>query len=189
LQIFFLADYRNAADIKTTWHHLVHDLHAVTVERGSPQPYEAVVEKVRSLGSRLRMSETVFPVRELVPLLERYSLEHQRNVGPDHWIVDLFLDLGVAHESIYAVLEAMYYTDEAPFQGPYRRFIAADLLYLLEGWFQETMRLGGMVFGSDVVAERVSETLLLLQQGAAVNGADIEGQSRDLQRRILDILN
>ncbi|KAJ6096914.1 hypothetical protein N7486_007660 [Penicillium sp. IBT 16267x] len=189
LQIFFLADYRNAADIKATWHHLIHDLHAVTVERGSPQPYEAVIEKVRSLGSRLRMSETVFPVRELVPLLERYSLEHQRQVGPEHWIVDLFLDLGVAHESIYAVLEAMYYTDEAPFQGAYRRFIATDLLYLLEVWFHETMRLGGMVFGSDVVAERVSETLLLLQQGAAVNGADIVEQSRDLQRRISELLN
>ncbi|KAJ5540518.1 hypothetical protein N7494_005594 [Penicillium frequentans] len=189
LQIFYLADYRNAADIKATWQHLVQDLHAVTVERGSPQPYEAVAEKVRSLGSRLRMSETVFPVRELVPLLERYSLEHQRQVGPEHWIVDLFLDLGVAHESIYAVLEAMYYTDEAPFQGAYRRFIATDLLYLLEGWFHETMRLGGMVFGSDVVAERVSETLLLLQQGAAVNGADIVEQSRDLQRRISDLLN
>ncbi|KAJ5641781.1 hypothetical protein N7490_005781 [Penicillium lividum] len=188
LQIFFLADYRNAADIKATWHHLVHDLHAVTVERGSPQPYEAVIEKVRSLGSRLRMSETVFPVRELVPLLERYSLEHQRHVGPDHWIVDLFLDLGVAHESIYGVLEAMYYTDEAPFQGTYRRFIATDLLYLLEGWFHETMRLGGMVFGSDVVAERVSETLLLLQQGAG-NGPDIVDRSRDLQRRISDLLN
>ncbi|KAJ5953532.1 nucleoporin [Penicillium verhagenii] len=188
LQIFFLADYRNAADIKATWQHLIQDTHTQTVERGSPQPYEAVIEKVRSLGSRLRMSETVFPVRELVPLLERYSLEHQRHVGPEHWIVDLFLDLGVPHESIYAVLETMYYTDEAPFQGTYRRFIATDLLYLLQGWFHETMRLGGMVFGSDVVAERVSETLVLLQQGAG-NGPEIVESSRNLQRRISELLN
>lgn len=134
------------------------------------------------------MSETVFPVRELVPMLERYSLEHQRHVGPPHWVVDLFLDLGVAHESIYAVLEAMYYTDEAPFQGANRRYIAIDLVYLLGGWFNESMRLGGMVFGSDVVAERVSETLLLLQQGQG-NTPEVMERCLDLRRRISELLN
>ncbi|KAJ5610000.1 hypothetical protein N7510_006719 [Penicillium lagena] len=187
LQIFFQADYRNAADIKATWQHLIQDLHSTTVERGSPQPFEAVIDKVRSLGSRLRMSETVFPVRELLPMLERYALEHQRHVGPATWVVDLFLDLGVAHESLYAVLEAMYYTDEAPFHGSNRRYIAHDLLYLLDNWFHETVRLGGMVFGSDVVAERVSETLLLLQQGGGITPEQLE-MAHTLRSRIDELL-
>ncbi|KAJ6021530.1 hypothetical protein N7540_007034 [Penicillium herquei] len=186
LQIFFLADHRNAADIKATWHNLIQDLHATTSARGSPQPFEAIVEKVRSLGSRLRMSETVFPVRELVPMLERYWIEHQRHVGPSHWIVDLFLDLGVAHESIYAVLEAICYTDEAPFQGPNLRYPSTDLLYLLNSWFDETMRLGGMVFGSEIVANRISETLLALQQQS--HTPEIMEGCVDLRRRIGDLL-
>ncbi|KAJ5080892.1 hypothetical protein N7456_013602 [Penicillium angulare] len=189
LQIFALADHRNAADIKATWHHLIHDLHAATLEQGSPQPFEAVAEKVRSLGSRLRLSETVFPVRELVPMLERYSLEHQRHVSPPHWVVDLFLDLGVAHESVYTVLEAMYYTDEAPFQGNNRRYIATDLMYLLSGWFHESMRLGGMVFGSEHMALAISETLLLLHQGGQPNGSDVMEQSLILRQRISDLMN
>lgn len=146
-----------------------------------------MVDKVRSLGSRLRMSETVFPVRELLPMLERYALEQQRHIGPSTWVVDLFVDLGVAHESLYAVLEAMYYTDEAPFHGSNRRYIAHDLLYLVDGWFHETVRLGGMVFGSDVVAERVSETLLLLQQGGGITTEQME-TAHELRSRIADIL-
>lgn len=163
LQIFYLADYRNSADIKSTWQHLIQDLHDATVERGTPQPFEAVIEKVRSLGSRLRMSETVFPIRELVPLLERYSLEHQRHLNGKHWVIDLFLDLGIPHESLYGVLEAMYYNDEAPFQGTNRRIIGADLLYLLEAWFQESTRPGAIPYGSETMAARVSEALLLMR--------------------------
>lgn len=165
LQIFYIADHRNTADIKSTWQHLLQDLHDATVEKGEPIPYEAVIEKMRSLGSRLRMSEVIFPVPVLLPMLERYALEHQRGVGPATWVVDLFLDLGVAHETIYAVLESMYYTDEAPFHGGNRKYIAQDLLYLIGYWFHETVRLGGAVFGSEMVAERILETLLLLQQG------------------------
>lgn len=165
LQVFHVADYRNAADIRATWQHLLQDLHDKTVKAGTPQPYEAVIDKVRSLGGRLRMSETVFSIPMLIPMLERYSLEYQRGVAPPNWVVDLFLDLGVTHESIYAVLESMYYTDEVPFQGSNRKYVAADLLYLVNRWFYESSRPGGVVFGSDAVAERVSEMLLLLQQG------------------------
>ena len=166
LEIFYAADYRVSAFIKTTWERLLQDVHEKAVQRGTPQPYEAVIDKVRSLGGRLRMSPTVFPVSMLVPMLERYALEHQRRTAlTSTWIVDLFLDLGVPDETLYGVLELMYYNDEAPFQGPNRSFIGMDLVYLIERWFHESTRLGGNVFGSSVLAERVLETLQLLQQG------------------------
>ncbi|PWY90698.1 non-repetitive nucleoporin [Aspergillus heteromorphus CBS 117.55] len=186
LQIFFLADHRNPADVKSTWQHLLQDLHDEILERGEPMPYEAVIDKVRSLGSRLRMSESIFPIPILLPMLERYALEHQRGVGPATWVVDLFLDLGVAHESLYAVLESMFYTDEAPFQGPNKKVIARDLLYLIEHWFHATVRLGGIVFGSDLVAERINETLLLLQQGGIAQ--DQIQVAQQLRSRIEDVL-
>jgi nuclear pore complex protein Nup155 len=164
LQIFYLADYRNSADIKTTWQHLLQDIHDDTVQRGQALPYETVIEKIRSLGSRLRMSEIIFPIPVLLPMLERYALEFQRGVGPSTWVVDLFLDLEVTHEALYSVLEAMFYNDEAPFQGSNKRFIASDLLYLIQRWYSDTIRLGGTVFGNDAMAARISEMLLLLQQ-------------------------
>lgn len=162
-------------------------MHDTTVERGTPQPYEAVTEKVRSLGSRLRMSETVFPVRDLLPLLERYALEQQRHVTATHWVIDLFLDLGVPHEQLYGVLEAIYYNDEAPFHGSNRRIIAADLLYLLEVWFGESTRPGGVVYGSSAMASRVSETLLLVRQGGG--SQDVVDRAHYLLRTIAERVN
>ncbi|KAL4914088.1 Non-repetitive/WGA-negative nucleoporin C-terminal-domain-containing protein [Aspergillus aurantiobrunneus] len=187
LQIFYIADHRNPADIRSTWQHLLQDLHDETVTRGSPQPYEAVIDKIRSLGSRLRMSESVFPIPILLPMLERYALEHQRNVGPPTWVIDTFFDLGVAHETIYSVLESMYYTDEAPFHGANRRVIARDLLYTIEHWFHDTVRLGGIVFGSDIIAERIVEMLILIQQGGI--SADQMAVAHELRARIQDILS
>ncbi|KAA8646885.1 hypothetical protein EYZ11_005975 [Aspergillus tanneri] len=186
LQIFFAADYRDAGDIRATWQHLLQTIHDETIEKGEIQPFEAVIEKVRSLGSRLRMSETVFPIPSILPMLERYALEHQRGVGPPTWVIDLFLDLSVAYETIYAVLESMFYVDEAPFHGSNRKYIAKDLLYLIERWFHDTVRLGGVVFGSDAVAERISETLVLLQQGGIA--PDQVQLAQDLGRRIEDVL-
>ncbi|KAL2847471.1 Non-repetitive/WGA-negative nucleoporin C-terminal-domain-containing protein [Aspergillus pseudoustus] len=186
LQIFYIADHRNPADIRATWQHLLQDLHDETLARGSPQPYEAVIQKFRSLGARLRMSDTVFPIPALLPMLERYALEHQRNVGPPTWVIDTFFDLGVAHETIYSVLESMYYTDEAPFHGTNRKVIARDLLYTIEHWFHDTVRLGGVVFGSDLIAERVVEMLVLLQQGG-ITQEEMQ-VAHELRARIQDVL-
>lgn len=160
-----LADHRNSTDIKAMWQSLLQDVHEEAVENGQSIPYEAVIEKVRSLGGRLRMSESTFPIPLLLPLLERYALERQQDVGPKTWVIDLFLDLQVAHESLYSVLEALFYNDEPPFHGPNRQHIGRDLVYLIHKWFGDTSRVGGGgAFGSDALAARVSEMLLLLQQ-------------------------
>lgn len=133
------------------------------------------------------MSETVFPVPMLLPILERYALEHQRGVGPPTWVVDLFLDLGVAHETLYTVLESMHYTDEAPFHGSNRKYITKDLLYLIGCWLKESVRLGGVVFGSELVAERISEVLLLLQQQGGLVPEQMQ-EAQELRARIENII-
>ena len=101
-------------------------------------------------------------------MLEKYAFEYQRGVGPATWVIDTFLDLQVPHETILPVLEAMFYNDEAPFQGRNRRYIANDMLYLIQRWFQDSGRGGGKVFGSDSNTLAISQTLLMLQQ----NGID-----------------
>jgi nuclear pore complex protein Nup155 len=164
LQIYYVADHRNTADIRSTWENLLEQTHQATVEKGDALPYEALIEKVRSLGSRLRMSEIVFPIPIILPMIERYVLQHQRNVGPPTWVVVLMLYLEDPHETIYTTLENMFYNDEAPFTGANKKFIANDLLYTVQRWYSETVRLGGMVFGNDVLAARISEMLVLVQQ-------------------------
>ncbi|WEW59573.1 hypothetical protein PRK78_005047 [Emydomyces testavorans] len=182
LQIMYLANYRNTSDIKAAWENLIKDIHDETSKKGTPLPYEAVIEKIRSLANRLRMSEVAFPVQILLPMLERYVLERQLGVGPQTWVIDLFLDLQVAHETLYTILESMFYNDEVPFQGRNRMYIGNDLIYLISRWYHDTVRIGGGVFGSDALASRISELLLLIQQ----SGGDREAVEfcRDLRMRI-----
>ncbi|EEH47111.1 uncharacterized protein PADG_03209 [Paracoccidioides brasiliensis Pb18] len=182
LHIMHLANYRNAADIKVCWQNLIQEVHEEASARGTPLPYEAVIEKIRNLSGRIRMSDTTFPVSMLLPMLDRYVLEQQLGVGPDTWVVDLFLDLQVSHEQIYTVLESLFYTNEVPFHGKNRRYIARDLLYLIARWFQDSLRVGSGAFGSDVCAHRVSEMLLLLQQ-SGLDDTSAE-ECRDLQAKI-----
>ncbi len=101
-------------------------------------------------------------------MLEKYAFEYQRGVGPSTWVIDIFLDLQVHHESLLPVLEAMFYNDEAPFQGRNRRYIGNDMLYLIQRWFHDSGRGGGRIFGGDTNALAISQTLLMLQQ----NGID-----------------
>lgn len=64
LLIYQCADYRSAADIHATWQNLLDTIHKETTTKGEPLPYEAVSEKMRELGMRLHMSESIFPVRK-----------------------------------------------------------------------------------------------------------------------------
>ncbi|EEP77581.1 conserved hypothetical protein [Uncinocarpus reesii 1704] len=182
LQIMYLANYRNTSDVKAAWENLIKDTHDDASVKGTPLPYEAVIEKVRTLANRLRMSEITFPVPILLPMLEKYVLERQLGVGPQTWVIDLFLDLQVAHETLYTILESMFYNDEVPFQGRNRVYIGNDLVYLISRWYQETVRIGGGVFGSHVLANRVSEMLLLIQQSGG--DREIIEVCRDLRMRI-----
>ena len=162
--IYQAADHRNPSDIKMTWQNLLERVHEEAADRGEPLPYEAISEKVRSLGNRLNLSESMFPIPDLVPMLKRYAYEFQNNVGPETWVMDTFIDVQVPYESLVSVLEGMFYNEEAPFQGRNRRYIANDLIYVISLWFRETSRGAEAVFGGESNAEGVSQLLQVLMQ-------------------------
>lgn len=154
-----------ASDIKATWQNLLEDAHTqADLTSQGPQPYEMVADTVRALGNRLGLSETMFPVAELLPMLKRYAFNYQSHVGPETWVVDIFTDLQVPYESIYAVLENMFYNDEAPFQRRNRRFIGNDIVYIAKAWFQDSIRGSGTIFGGEDNAMAVSEMLHTVMQ-------------------------
>ncbi|KAI9800855.1 MAG: hypothetical protein M1825_003638 [Sarcosagium campestre] len=172
LLIYQAADHRNTAHIGGTWQNLIEQVHAKALRDGQPQPYEAIAEKVRSLGSRLGLSENTFPIPILLPLLERYSYEHQRDVAPPEWVIDIFLDLHAPPETLLASLESIYFNDEAPFRGRNRRPIATDIVRLCRRWYSDTKRSPNGPFGGDLdETVRVSETLGVLLKDNVGAGA------------------
>ena len=116
----------------------------------------------------------MFPVQDLVPMLERYAFTEQRGAGPDGWVIDTLAQIGVPYESLFPVLEGMFYNDEQPFHGRNRKVIAAELVYVARLWLQETSRGKGKLLGGDQNAEAVSQTLLLLQQNGGLEAAKAE---------------
>ena len=120
------------------------------------------------------MSESTFPIQILVPMLEKYGFEHQRRVAPPTWVVDLFLELQVPYERLFDVLEAMFYTNEAPFLGTSRKVIANDLISLIGQWLHDTMKGSGIILDSEVTALRVDQMLQTLLQAGAQAGVDQE---------------
>ena len=105
---------------------------------------------------------------DLLPMLERYAFEFQRNVGPAHWVIDVFLDLQVPYDVILSVLERMFYNDEAPFQGRNRKHIADDILYICRRWYEDTIRTVQQPFGGHETVAAVSQLLRLVTE----NGID-----------------
>ena len=96
-------------------------------------------------------------------MLERYAVEFQNGVGPETWVMDTLIDVGVPFESLYSVLETMFYNDEAPFQGKNRRYIANDIVYVIRLWSQNRNRGAGEILGGEGNAATISATLQTLQ--------------------------
>ena len=77
--------------------------------------------------------------------------------------MDTMIDIGVPFELLYSVLEGMFYNDEAPFQGKNRRYIAKDILYVVQKWFQDSSRGAGKILGGESNAATISATLQMVQ--------------------------
>ncbi|KAL8702477.1 MAG: hypothetical protein Q9201_004349 [Fulgogasparrea decipioides] len=185
--IYEAADHRVASDIKATWQNLLERVHTeAEVQDQGPEPYEMVAETVRSLGTKLSLSETMFPVATLLLMLKRYAFNFQQGVGSDTWVVDIFIDLQVPFETIWAVLETMFYNDEQPFQGRNRRFIGNDMVYVARLWFQDSIRGSGSLYGGEDNAYAVSQMLHLVMQSGLEEGRLEEGQN--LRMRIENLL-
>ena len=166
-------------------------MHDETIERNEAEPYEAVADKVRSLGSRLRLSESTFPIPILLPMLEKYGFEHQRNVAPENWVIDLFLDLQVPYESLFDTLEAIFYTNDVPFLGVNRKVIADDIIQLVGRWLNDTLRGGGIILDSEQGALRVDQMMQALTHEGARAGIDdgMMQMSRLIRERIAQLLH
>jgi nuclear pore complex protein Nup155 len=189
LLIYQVSDTRDPAMIKQTWQQYLQTIHDGTVEKGEPQPFEAIAEGVRTLGARLRASESVFPVHMLVPILMKYSHDHQRNVAPPHWVQDIFISLAVPYERLFDVLEAMFFAQEPPFIGSTRKMVSSDLIYVVEKWMHDTSRGAGLIFDSEAGAARVDQMMDILIRAGPQGGVDPEmaQKAREIRQAIARI--
>ena len=135
------------------------------------------------MAHRLQLSESTFSPNMLIPLIEKYALEQQRNVGPDTWVPDLFIDVGFPFESIVTVLQQIWFGNVSPFVGAGKRSISAHIVYVLNTWYESCISSNQRIFGGDENAQEVGDLLGLLADG----GLDPKERDlvSDLKRKIL----
>lgn len=190
IQIYQVADHRNPADIKASWQALIDqtDEESIAIYGKNTNPWELVGEKVRELGKKLNGADSVFPIQLLVPMLEKYAIKPHMTKPPPNWALDLFLDLEVPHETLLPILEGLYYANEHPFIGSKRRFIANQMIYLLQSWFRESERRGErVVLGSEENASLAldcASTLLRTQELDDGSRRDAEWLVEAVQRSL-----
>ncbi len=105
----------------------------------------------------------MFPVSVMVEILECYTVKCQNGVGPETWVMDSLIDIGVPFESLFSALEGLFYRDEVPLQGRNRRHIANEILYVVRLWFQDSSRGTGKILGGEDNAAAISQVLQTVQ--------------------------
>ena len=101
--------------------------------------------------------------------------------------MDTLIGVGVPFESLFTVLEGMFYNDEAPFQGRNRRYIANDIIYVVGLWLQDNSRRAGKILGGEGNVAAINQTLMMLQQSGLLDEPSSE-ECRVLRGRIEHML-
>ncbi|KAI8628320.1 nucleoporin-domain-containing protein [Xylariaceae sp. FL1651] len=162
LIIYHVADFRNPTTIAQTWTNLIQQTHEDVVDqwtaynterrnRGAPpgdsppQPYETLITQIEEICHRSSNDSFIFPVPTLMPELCRYALENGQDgrIGADvHWPVNIFLHLGISHDLVVRVLEAMFEAQEVPFRGAGRARIVEWIYHAVSQWVRDLGRHG-----------------------------------------------
>ncbi|TLD36418.1 non-repetitive nucleoporin [Venturia nashicola] len=202
LVIYNLADYRNAADVTTTWASHIHKTDEDARKKKNVTPAMAVAEEVVKMGRRLECSDTTFPIPMLLPQLIEYALKDLPDAPANNpraapvslesytWPIDKMLDLEVPYETLVTVLEDIFYSPEATWAKQKTKSRVAQLLvYTVEAWFDVSARGQGIAFGSDENAvkmlELVKQALAYLDSSRSKEGKDAAERVRDKVERVL----
>lgn len=190
LVIYQLADYRNSSDIAGAWQNLVQAEHDAAEARADVVPWEVVSEKVRSLGRRLELSETTFPIPIVLPILLQYMFAHPAPGRNETWAIDLLSDLGVSYETILGVLESLFYRKtETAWAGTRHEAVARLMVYVSRKWLEQSGRGGGILFGSDENAVAVADVLgAVLDDKPSCLGAEERERAALVKEQIARVL-
>ncbi|OLL21763.1 putative nucleoporin [Neolecta irregularis DAH-3] len=181
LEIYETANYRDPREILKCWEKILQREHE-NYHDGAGHPYEAIADTFRRLGQKFLRSDVIFQPEELLPLLEKYFIEEQKDVSPPGWVPDVFLDAGVSHELVFSTLDELWERQEPPFQGKLALLLLArDILHTAEKWLTASMRPGigradRPVFRNDIVLETLKRYSAMFTQHS--------GSARDLKVRI-----
>lgn len=106
--IFRVANYQDKGKIKDTWRKLI-NLTAESAAAKGVSPWIALQGKVLELTRSLYPNANVFPVREVVNLLESWSIDHAEE-GSQGWVFRTLREGGVPFFEIFQAYHELFET-------------------------------------------------------------------------------
>ncbi|KAK6437296.1 hypothetical protein LTR95_006511 [Oleoguttula sp. CCFEE 5521] len=193
LQIYQVADHRNPADIRASWAAYIAAETATAAAAQEVQPWDHVANAVQELGLKLGVSDSTFPLRDLLPLLLRHAILDPSMAGsPETWALDIFLPpstLSIALEALLPILEQLYYSNEHPFVGVERRGLAGGIVHVIEAWMEESLRRGDrMPFGGEAEMEGAVDLLRRLLASRDGLGREARGRAEEVLGRVARLM-
>lgn len=186
LSIFQSADYRGALEIRNCWEKLIDTEHEKAENSGDRAPYETIAQLIKTLGRRFSKFENVFPVDDLLPMLETYSLTKQRK-SPRGWVIDAFLAAGIPHDILFSVLDGMY--EHPSWQGrTATTVLCAETIHLSNLWFEISLRPAAtrfyINFNKNAVLAALDRYANLLRQQQGSGTSELRIELETLEARI-----
>lgn len=124
--IFEFADFRDPLEIRQCWTDL---LTKARIQDDSEKVahHLHVSSIITRLGTRFKASEIIFPVPELVPMLEQYSVDYTRD-APAGWIVDALVNAGIDYDLLHKVYKSV--VQNRLLEGEYAKHAEQSRVYL-----------------------------------------------------------
>lgn len=142
LAIFHVSDYRGKADIIQCWEKIIIKENDMALSKNI-KTYEAISDLIRRLGKKFGSSENVFPLEDLIPMLEMYNYERRDDGTPQGWVIESFLSAGISHGLIFSILDEMIDRRENPWKTKSALiFLIREVAYLINLWIKANTKAG-----------------------------------------------
>lgn len=186
LCIFQAADYRGSLEIRSCWEKLVESEHDKAEAQNAAAPYEYIALLIKSLGRRFSTYQNVFPIDDILPILENYNLTKQRK-APRGWVIDALLAAGTPYEVLFPILDEMY--EQPTWQGKTATtMLIGETVYMSKLWYEASLKprlsKGYSDFDPAAVRTTLQRYAQILRQQPNPSTSELRSELEMLEKRI-----
>lgn len=156
LLVFKTSDYKNTDDILKRWElffeKIYYQFQVKQKNDNKKEPFHLILSNsFSSLGAKLSSNDLVFPIDELIRLISKYTNQAVKEYSvseepPKGFLVDLFIDSGVAYDKLYYVMKSLieHNTFEI-YEGFTKNIESNEMVYLIQHWYAKDKKLRDFV--------------------------------------------
>lgn len=150
LNIYKVSDFKNSDEIISRWLQLFEDLKIQTSTSSNPEIFVKLLKQtVTRIGKKLKSSEFVFPVHELLPLvlnLIQESSTSTRSLSEGE-ICQIFISCDISYDKLYYVLKDLIKTTN---NGEVLDIYKSNMVYLIKAWYYDDISLREVIAYEDI---------------------------------------